>query len=186
MTGSESDSPISRPVVVSVLPSGGFPVRIEATSEQRAALAEAHALVSVDEFTADLVVKRWRKDGVRIQGTASARIVQACIVSLDPVKSDINVEIDAVFVPEGSRLARPLDDEGALIVDPEGPDLPETFEGGVIDVGAVAEEFFELEIDPYPRAPGVELEEFVGAADDEGEDRSENPFARLAGLRDKL
>lgn len=178
-------SPIARPVVVSVLPTTGYPVRIEANEAERSALAEAHDLVAVDEFVADLDVKRWRKDGVRIQGAVKARIVQECIVTLEPVTADLDVGIDAVFLPEGSRLARPLDDDGALIVDAEGPDIPETFEGGEIDVGAVAEEFFELAIDPYPRAPGAELGE-IGDADDGGESGEENPFAKLARLRDKL
>jgi uncharacterized metal-binding protein YceD (DUF177 family) len=168
-----------------VLPTAGYPVRVEANEAERAALADAHALLAVDEFVADLDVKRWRKDGVRVQGTVRARIVQECIVTLEPVSADLDVEIDAVFVPEGSRLARPLDDDGALIVDAEGPDIPETFEGGEIDVGAVAEEFFELAIDPYPRAPGAELGE-IADTDDGGEADEENPFAKLARLRDKL
>jgi uncharacterized metal-binding protein YceD (DUF177 family) len=179
-------SPVSRPVVVSVLPATGHPVRIEADDNQRAALAEAHGLVSVDEFIADLDARRWRKDGVRIQGTVKARIVQECIVTLEPVEAELDIEIDTVFVPEGSRLARPLDDDGALIVDAEGPDTPEIFEGGEIDVGAVAEEFFELAIDPYPRKPGAELGETADSGADEAETEAENPFAKLAGLRDKL
>lgn len=178
-------SPIARPVVVSVLPTAGYPVRIEATEAERAALAEAHDLVAVDAFVADLDVRRWRKDGVRIRGEVKAHIVQQCIVSLEPVPAELDVEVDAVFLPEGSRLVRPLDDDGALIVDAEGPDIPETFAGGEIDVGAVAEEFFELAIDPYPRAPGADLGEIAGE-NDEGEGEAENPFAKLAGLRDKL
>jgi uncharacterized metal-binding protein YceD (DUF177 family) len=179
------ESPVARTVVVSVLPTAGYPVRIEANEAERAALAEAHGLVSVDEFVADLEVRRWRKDGVRILGAVHARIVQECIVTLEPVPADLEVAIEAVFVPEGSRLARPLDDDGALIVDAEGPDIPEIFEGGEIDVGAVAEEFFELAIDPYPRAPGAELGEIADEAD-QGEGDKENPFAKLARLRDKL
>lgn len=178
-------SPIARPVVVSVLPTAGYPVRIEANEAERAALAEAHGLLAVDAFVADLDVKRWRKDGVRIQGAVNARIVQECIVTLEPVPADLDIAIDAVFVPEGSRLARPLDDDGALIVDAEGPDIPEIFEGGEIDAGAVAEEFFELAIDPYPRAPGAELDE-IDDENDDGDGGEENPFAKLAGLRDKL
>ena len=188
MSGREAGaeaSPIARPVVVSVLPTAGYPVRIEANEAERAALAEAHGLLSVEEFVADLEVRRWRKDGVCVQGAVHARIVQECIVPLEPVPADLQVGIDAVFVPEGSRLARPLDDDGALIVDAEGPDIPEVFEGGEIDAGAIAEEFFELAIDPYPRAPGAELGEIAGE-DDEGEADGENPFAKLAGLRDKL
>ncbi|MAZ15697.1 MAG: metal-binding protein [Ahrensia sp.] len=184
--GDSPRSPVSRTVTVSTLPTGGFPVRIDATAEERGELAEAHGLSSVESFHADLELKRWRKDGVRMRGTIRAEIVQECIVTLEPVVSKLDIPVDAVFLPEDSPLRRPLDDDGALIVDPEGPDIPETFEGGTIDAGAIAEEFFELAIDPYPRAPGAELDE-VSSKDDKGdEDADDNPFARLAALRDKL
>lgn len=181
-----SRSPISRAVTVSTLPTSGFPVSIDPTEAERAELADAHGLSSVDSFHADLELKRWRKDGVRLRGTIRAKIVQECIVTLEPVVSDLDIPVDSVFLPEDSPLKRPLDDDGALIVDPEGPDTPETFEGGTIDVGAIAEEFFELAIDPYPRAPGAELDEASSTDDDGGEDDGDNPFARLAALRDKL
>ena len=181
-----SKSPISRAVTVSTLPTTGFSVRIDATEAERDELAEAHGLSSVDSFHAELELKRWRKDGVRMRGTIRAKIVQECIVTLDPVVSDLDIPVDAVFLPEDSPLRRPLDDDGALIVDPEGPDIPETFEGGTIDVGAIAEEFLELAIDPYPRAPGAELDEASSTDDDGGKDAGDNPFARLAALRDKL
>ncbi|MCI5077099.1 DUF177 domain-containing protein [Oricola sp.] len=180
-------SSVSRPVVVSVLPSAGFPVRIDADEKERAALAEAHGLDAVESFVADLEVKRWRKDGVRVVGTVHARVVQSCVVTLETVISDLDAPVDAVFLPEGSRMARPLDEDGALIVDPEGADIPEMFEGGVIDAGLVAEEFFELAIDPYPRAPGAAMEEGTASQADGSEDEaSESPFSGLAALRDKL
>ena len=42
------------------------------------------------------------------------------------------------------------------MLDAEGPDSPETFTGDTIDVGALAEEFFGLAIDPYPRSQALE------------------------------
>ncbi|RWC12571.1 MAG: DUF177 domain-containing protein, partial [Mesorhizobium sp.] len=51
----------------------------------------------------------------------------------------------------------------------EWPDSPETFSGNSIDVGALAEQFFGLAIDPYPRKQGVSME----AADDAGTAESE-------------
>ena len=179
-------SPISRTFTVSTLPTSGFPVRFDASETERDELAEAHGLSSVVSFHADLELKRWRKDGVRLRGTIRAKIVQECIVTLEPVVSDLDIPVDAVFLPEDSPLRRPLDDDGALIVDPEGPDIPETFEGGTIDAGAIAEEFFELAIDPYPRAPGAEMDGASSTDDNGGEDADDNPFARLAALRDKL
>ena len=117
--GDSPRSPVSRTVTVSTLPTGGFPVRIDATAEERGELAEAHGLSSVESFHADLELKRWRKDGVRMRGTIRAEIVQECIVTLEPVVSKLDIPVDAVFLPEDSPLRRPLDDDGALIVDPE-------------------------------------------------------------------
>jgi hypothetical protein len=52
-----------------------------------------------------------------------------------------------------------------MVLDPEGPDAPESFTGTSIDVGALAEQFFALGIDPYPRKEGVELPEAAGGED---------------------
>jgi uncharacterized metal-binding protein YceD (DUF177 family) len=181
-------SPISRPVTVSTLPSAGFALVIDAGEKECCALAKVHDLASVERFRADLELKRWRRDGVRIRGTIAAKIVQECVVTLQPVISELDVPVDAVFLPEGSKLTRPMDQDGALIIDPDGPDAPELFAGGEIDAGAVAEEFFELAIDPFPRVPGAELQRDAVAGDDResGDDGKGNPFAKLAALRDKL
>lgn len=188
-TKTNESIPVSRPVSVSVLPSSGFDLEIQANEKERSELARSHGLESVEAFNADVTLTRWRKDGVRVKGRIAATVVQECVVTLDPVRQEMDVPFEAVFLPEGSRLNRPLDEEGALIVDPEGPDLPETFAGGVIDAGGVAEEFFELAIDPYPRAEGAAL-----AAGMEGEshpeegpdEEKESPFAKLSELKDKL
>lgn len=170
-------SPVSFAVDVRRLPTRGFPVRIEADADARAALAEAHGLEAVNRFRADLLVERWGRDGAKVTGRVEADIVQACVVTLEPVPARIEAAVEAVFVPEGSRLA--LATEGEIHVDPDGPDAPETFVGDAIDAGALAEEFFELAIDPYPRAPGAAL------AGDGGDGDAENPFAALAKLKEK-
>ena len=130
-------------------------------------------------FEADMLVSRWKKEGVRITGTVKASIVQLCVVTLEPLTSHVEAEIDSLFVPEQSRLSRVADGHGEIIIDVEGDDLPEPFEGNEIDAGALAEEHFELTIDPYPRKPGAALD---GPAGDPLPER-ENPFAKLASLR---
>lgn len=170
-------SPVSFAIDVRRLPTRGFPVRIDADAAAREALAEAHGLDSVASFAADLLAERWGRDGVKVTGRVTADIVQSCVVTLEPVESRIDAPVEAVLVPEGSRLAAPH--EGELLVDPEGPDVPETFSGDTIDMGALAEEFFELAIDPYPRAPGASLD---GETDGDGE---EGAFAALAALKEK-
>ena len=170
-------SPLSFLVDVRRLPSRGFPVKIVANQEVRTALAETHDLEAVEDFSADLLVERWSRDGVKVTGRVTARIVQACVITLEPVHAAIDAPVDAVFVPEHSRLAVPH--QGEVHVDPDGPDVPETFAGNEIDVGELAEEFFELAIDPYPHAPGATL---AGSGSADG---TEGAFATLRTLKEK-
>lgn len=178
-------SPISFHADILRLPRKGMPVVLEPNAAQREALASEHDLLSVDRFRADMLVEPWKGDGVRVSGEVAAHITQACVVTLEPVESDLHARIDALFIPEHSPLARyERDPSGEILVDPEGPDAPEVFSGDRIDVGALAEEFFALEIDPYPRKAAPSGEAVHG--DRSFRDETESPFARLADLRRKL
>jgi len=177
MTAGAADSPLSFDVDVRRLPSRGFPVAIAADDEARAALAAAHGLEAVDSFAAELLVERWGRDGVKVTGRIRAAIVQACVVTLEPVPATIDVPVEAVFLPETSKLWTGAG--GEILIDPDGPDAPESFAGDTVDVGVLAEEFFELAIDPYPRAPGAALAEPAGG------DAEEGAFSALSQLKGK-
>lgn len=181
--GNKSESPVSYPVNVARLSRSGLPVWLEADEEQRAALAAAHGLVSVERLRFDLKLVPWKGDGVRVAGTLGATIVQSCVITLDPLVAEIDEEIDAVLVPEGSKLALPRWAEGEMVLDAEGPDAPETFAGDSIDVGALAEEFFALAIDPYPRKEGAAIGEV--AAGDGGEAAHGPLYEKLSALARK-
>lgn len=154
---SEAASPVSFLAHVAHLPQAGMPVTIEASPEAREALAFAHGLLSVESFAAELLVVRWKRRGVRVEGTVKATIVQQCVVTLEPVEEEIDEEVSALFLPEGSKLATHGLSGGEILLDAEGPDAPETFSGDSIDVGALAEEYFALAINPYPRKEGASL-----------------------------
>ena len=179
---------LSYPVSVAHVPVKGIVVKIEANEKELAQLAINHELLSVASFTADLLITPWKKDGIKVRGHIDAKIVQACVATLEPIDSVISEDVDAVFVPENSRLARiRLDESGEMLIDAEGPDMPETFAGDRIDMGAVAEEFFDLAIDPYARKDEAEFVEIIDDSDDEIEDevKPDSPFAGLAKLRAK-
>ncbi len=180
-----STSPVSYPVHVARLPKTGLHVKIDANEEERTALAGVHGLVSVDSFKADLDVTTWKKGGVRVVGTVSARIVQSCVTTLDPVEESVQEDISATFVPEGSKLAVPKKSvEGEILLDAEGEDGPEIFSGDTIDVGQLAEEFFALGINPYPRRADVPADAPVYAGD---EDEPRGPlYEKLQALKKKL
>lgn len=179
-----AESPISFPVSVARLPQKGMPVVLEADEEQRQALAAEHGLRAVERFRADLHVTAWRKGGVKVVGRVRADIVQECVVTLDPVEETVDEDISALFLPEGSRLAVPKRSaEGEILLDAEGEDAPELFSGDTIDVGQLAEEYFVLGINPYPRKAGTT----DMALGNDPEEESHGPLHdKLAALKKKL
>jgi hypothetical protein len=158
MRQEDGASPVTFRANVARLPQKGMPVTIDADQKQRDALAAWHHLVSVERFRAKLLVAPWKRHGVKVTGTVEAEITQECVVTLEPIQSSIREDVDGLFLPEDSKLGRlGFDGGGEILLDAEGPDSPETFVGDTIDVGALAEEFFGLAIDPYPRKPGAAL-----------------------------
>lgn len=160
-------------------------VPIGADAAACAALAKYLNVIAVEKFHAELTVNRWRGRGVNVEGTVSATIVQECVVSLEPVPSHVKETIKARFLPE-SLLEGNAEPAAEIVIDPLADDPPEPFDGRVIDLGALALEFLALGIDPYPRAPGVALQQpeittagMKGAAPA----GKKNPFQLLAGLR---
>jgi hypothetical protein len=152
-------SPVSFNVSVARLPQKGLPVRIEADARQRQALAREHGLLEIQEFTAELLVTSWKRNGVRVAGQVKAEIEQECVVTLDPVHDSIAEEFSQVYLPDDSKLGRQgFHEGGEILLDADGPDSPETFTGDSIDAGALAEEFFALAINPYPRKSGASVE----------------------------
>ncbi|MEM8540812.1 MAG: DUF177 domain-containing protein [Pseudomonadota bacterium] len=179
---------LSYPVDVRRLPAKGLTIKLEPDDDIRAKLAAQCDVLSISAFFAQLNVMSWHKDGIRVTGPLNATLVQSCIITLEPVPESISTQIDAVFVPSTSKLAKPKinAETREVIVEAEGDDVPELFELPFLDVGAVAAEFFALELNPYPKAPDAdETAASILAEDEEAAgDVKENTFASLAKIRD--
>lgn len=161
------------------------PVRVtlEADEKERVAMAERWGVLRVNSVRAELELNRWKRDGVRVKGHVKAVLEQNCVATMEPVAEKIDEPVEALFVPEGSKLARiDTDENGEMIISAEGPDVPETFTGNTIDVGMVCEEFIVLAIDPYPRKEGAVVE-LVGNASPQ--DVVPSPFAELERWKKK-
>ncbi len=170
--------PFSFPVKIGQVAANPVELTLSADERERKALAEFWDILSVEELSATLQVNRWKKDGVRVKGHIDGRVTQACVVTLEPVEETISEDIDQIFIPEGSKLMRiPTDDKGEMVLDPEGPDVPEVFTGDTIDAGAVVAEFAAMALDPYPRKPGVAFSNHVEST--EADDKKVSPFAAL-------
>lgn len=178
----EDKPPFSYMVKVGHVSHNPLEVHLEANERERAALARLWKVASVDRLEADLKIRRWKKDGVKIFGEIRGRVVQTSVVSLEPVESEIFEELDQIFVPEGSSLSRiPANDQGEMIIDPDGPDLPETFSGDAIDVGVVVAEFAAMGLDAYPRKPGEIFSAHMETPVEQ--EKKPSPFAVLKNLK---
>lgn len=177
-----SDNEFSFPVKVGHISANAVTVRISADPSDLARLKAQWDVREVRSFEAEVALGRWKRDGVRLKGHVIVSIIQDCVVTLDPVAQQIEEDFEAIFLPESSRLAKRMQDGSAeIVLDPEGPDLPETFTGDSIDVGAVAAEFAALAIDPYPRKPGVDFADRIES--DSSQDKKPSPFAVLQSLK---
>lgn len=165
--------PLSRPVDVRRLPADGEIVILDATAQQREALARDLGIPAIERLHAEFVVKPAR-GGARVRGHVSATVVQTCVVSLDPFESAVEEDVDLRFKRHAG--AAPT---GEIDLDASGEDGPEPLEGDIIDIGAVAAEHLALGLELYPRKPGVAFEDVVEAPD---EPAKPSPFAGLAGL----
>lgn len=171
-------------VNVATLPSSGYVLSLRPNEHEREALAKAAGVTALHELEADIVLRRWRRDGVEIKGELRASVEQPCVVTLEPVIQQIREPLRATFLPEHSALAVPVErQDRELVLDPEGDDPPDTFEGDSIDVWPFILEMLMLALDPFPRAPGAE---FAAAAEDAGEQAEiaeKSPFAVLRALK---
>ena len=174
---SPDSDPWPWPVSIDQIPETGLQVAFEATEAQRAALASAAGLRTVERAAASFELSHAGSGKVNVVGQVTARVGQTCVVSLDPIENQIDEPIDLVFAPEADipRLSSTVDDEAES---DEIPDPPEPIVNDVIDLGRVATDALFLGIDPYPRKPDAVFEQPVVAADPE-----DHPFAALKALK---
>jgi uncharacterized metal-binding protein YceD (DUF177 family) len=171
-----NDAPVfSRPVRVDALPSEPLARAIEADAEERAALAKLNRLPAIAKLAATFTLRRLGRDGARVTGVVRAEFTQICVVSIEPFPATLDEEVDVRFAPPDEKRE---ERRGEFIAfDEEDP--PDPIVDGVIDLGALAAEFFALALDPYPRKPGVS---FTPPAE---QDETGSPFAALSRWPEK-
>lgn len=176
----DKDHPWSFPVAVAQLPEAGLHQILEPTPAQRDLIAAAAGVNAVTHVKATIEVAPSVGGRINVTGRVQARVGQTCVVTLDPIESDVDEAIDAVFAPPSQIpvSAKSIQkDEGETF---EIPNQPEPIVNGVIDLGQLALEFLVLGIDPYPRKAGVAF-----SPPQTPEDPDEHPFAALKALKEQ-
>jgi hypothetical protein len=173
--------PWRSPVIVAQLPDTGLHRKLEASADELQAIAEVGGLREVISAEASFDVVPRSGGRVEVTGRVRARIGQTCVVTLDPIGSDIDEEVDLVFAPEAEvrRMADLIEEGEDNSEPPEVADPPEPIVNGIIDLGRIATDALYLAVDPYPRKEGAVFEAEVIAPDPE-----DHPFAALKALHD--
>ncbi len=143
----------------------GATVMVEANTTERAALAVRLHLPEVISLACRFELHRAEGAIIPATGSLHARVVQLCVVSLEPFEAAIAEDFTVRFVPEGSES----DDLDLEAVD----EIPYT--GNALDLGEAAAEQLALALDPFPRKPGAALPE-------EGQSAPQGAFAALRKL----
>ena len=137
--------------------------------------------MSLDSLTASFTLKRVRKDLVRVKGRVSADLMQACVVTLDPIPARIDERFEVDFLEGAQPQVADLE------LDAEAAEAPEPAPTGWIDLGELAAEQLGLALDPYPRKADAEVPGAWRAepAEEPATAERPNPFAVLGKLKEK-
>jgi hypothetical protein len=166
--------PLSRLYDLSDLSEGGIEVLVAANPEQRVQLAKWADIDAVDDFHALVTLRRRSGNRFAYDATVSADIVQSCVVTLEPVRSHLALNICRILhltkLPLNAKI-------GPQELSPGSEEGPEEIQDTRYNIAAPLLEEFVLAIDPYPRCPGVAFEP------ESDEDTAKGPFEMLKSLK---
>ncbi|HQU68291.1 MAG TPA: DUF177 domain-containing protein [Albidovulum sp.] len=148
-------------------------------ADERAAIAAELGILGIEALGfRGALTPRGRQDWT-LEADLAARVVQACVVTTEPVATDLAEKVVRSYVAdlpeaEGEEVEMPEDDSIES--------LPAT-----LDLAAVMAEALALALPQYPRAPGAEFAglDHAGEGVDALTDESVKPFAGLSDLLKK-
>lgn len=155
--GAAFEPPFSRTITAERVPAGGQKGRAEADEAERAALAALYGVEEIRRLVFDYEIKPKGKGRFHLRGEMESELVQACVITLEPVEETVAETIDLEFWP-----AEDIDEPRMALAQGVGPEVegaapPEPLRNGLIDVGAVVAEFLSSSMNPYPRKAGAEF-----------------------------
>jgi uncharacterized protein len=167
--------PFCRPIAARELPAAGKHFSIVADADERARLAEDLGIPGIEELAGEFDVRPRAGGVIAVTGEVAAKVVQQCVVTLEPVRQRVRETVELMLVPAEGGVGF---QRGGADAPQDEPESLDTFRYGRIDLGAIVAEHLALGLDPYPRKTGAE---FAGHTEDAGPEAS--PFAALAALK---
>lgn len=119
------------------------------------------------------------KEGWALEGKLGVTVTQACVITLEPVRTRLDLDIRRQYLPEPDKGITDLEIE--IPEDDEIEQLEST-----LDLGLLALEALALALPDYPKIEGAELPKVANTEKDDSDEDSPKPFAGLAALKNKL
>jgi len=165
------------------LPDRGVELVLKPTIAERAEIARWLDILGVEALEARILLARSGMNSYDYRASFEADVVQACVITLDPVRSHLSGEFHRAFelvpkVHSKRRAKAAFVEPPAMALLPGVEDEPERLENPLLDVAAPVIEELSLALDPYPRAPGAAFE--VAGEEIQAKD---SPFAVLEKLK---
>lgn len=156
-------------------------------------IADLLGIMEVKSLQADLEFKRVQGGlVVKIDGTFKADVVQACVVTLDPIENHVEDKFSAWYAdPEQAvsfnkaRKQREMEKQHGEVPIVDEKDDPEPIVNGQIDIGDVVTQFLSLSLDPYPHKEGVQFEVGDDEVRPETSPIRKNPFDKLKEWKER-
>ena len=172
----------------------GMKLTIAPDEQERAALSQRIGVISLDSLSADITVHQPTGNAViHVEGKLKAKVTQKCVVTLEPIETDIQEGFEAWFADSEStvsfakaRQERLLQKGHAEIPILKENEDPEPVIDGKIDLGELVTQYLLLAINPYPHAEGAHYEKGDDTESREPSDMRKNPFAALKNWKDRM
>ncbi len=175
--------PLSQIYNFARLGNAGDAVRVTADADQRVAIARWAGILSLEDFSAQVDIRKLAPTRFGLTFALKADVTQACVVTLEPVAAHLEHSFNRELVLSAQPRRRAAQPESApeMVLDSEEDEGPEEIESLHYDLAVPVLEEFVLALEPYPRRPGVAFEPPA-----DGLEAPESPFAVLKGLKPGL
>ena len=161
----------SRPERLDTIGERDRSVTFAATPEERRKLAARFAILSVDLLEAHFTIRR-DTSGIVAKGHVTAKVVQACSVTDEPLTATIDEPVALRFVDNFGAV------DGEIELSDDALDTV-PIDGGAVDLGEAAAETLALALDPFPRGPNAAAALRAAGVISEDEYQPVNAFSGL-------
>ncbi|MBB3586677.1 MULTISPECIES: YceD family protein [Sphingomonas] len=161
----------SRPERLDTIGERDRSVTFAATPEERRKLAARFAILSVDLLEARFTIRR-DTSGIVAKGHVTAKVVQACSVTDEPLTATIKEPVALRFVDDFGAV------DGEIELSDDALDTV-PIDGGAVDLGEAAAETLALALDPFPRGPNAAAALRAAGVISEDEYQPVNAFSEL-------